>query len=722
MASFKQGILAFFLLFTISGYGQISSSYWQAVDEASLDQSAEISIQPDRYHLVHLDVRGTREFIANTGLSRNNSWVIEIPLPDGTFEQFEVRRNQVMPEELLQQFPQLGTFTGTSLTNPGKSIYMDISPAGLHAMTKGGGSSVFVDPYFKNSDQFHVSYYRKDFRRAHQPRFSCDFVNPKSDNAIDPSPHKEDELKSERNYKAAVVTKEYELAIAVTGEYTALFGGTVAGGLAAVMTAVNRVTGVYETEVGVSLALVPNNNLIIYTDPNSDPYNNNSGDLNLVQNDIDMNIGSANYDIGHVFTSSNGGVASLGVVCIDGSKARGLTGLPDPTGDPFYIDYVAHEMGHQFDGLHTFNGDSGACAGGNRSPTAAYEPGSGSTIMAYAGICGNDNLQSNSDPYFHLKSLMQITDLVNGTAATCATVIDVGNIMPVSDANFQLIDGITIPASTPFELLGNGTDANPGDALTYQWDEFDLGPPQDVNAGDNGSSPIFRSWEPVTHGKRIFPRLVDLLNNTTTVGETLPTTDRTLDMELVVRDNVGGWMNDQITLNVASAAGPFEVTSQNMASTVSGMITVTWDEAGTTGNGINCANVNITLSTNGGVNFPISLASNTPNDGTQEVTLPEIFANKVRIKVKCSDNIFFDLNNEDLIIEPSSIPCNTTTEISNDPIADGTYSSDTDLTASGRVPANGNVLFTADNTIELLDPFTVEETGVFEARLFPCTN
>ncbi len=714
-------VLLSILFLTPAAYGQISADYWSLNDGRTIDPSSERSVTPNKYQAADLNISSVRSFISQLSTDRNQSWQIDIPLPDGSFETFEVTRNQVMPAALIEKYPGIGTFTGTSLVTIGRKIYLDVTPHGLHAMTRGAGTAIYVDPFLKGNDQVYVSYYRSDYSRSAAIPWSCDFGDPTSELKTDPTKSADPELKIVRNQKVALVTKEYRLAITVTGEYTAIFGGTVAGGLAAVVTTVNRVTGVYESETGVMLSLIPNNDLLIYTNPLTDPFTNSSGDLNRVQNTIDMVIGSANYDVGHIFTSSNGGVASLAVVCNNGSKARGLTGLPNPTGDPFYIDYVAHEMGHQFGGHHTFNGDSGACSGGNRTGSAAYEPGSGATIQAYAGICGNDNLQSNSDAYFHLKSLMQITDHINGSAAVCANNIANGNNMPISNANAFLINGKTIPASTPFELEGEGTDID-GDNLTFQWDEWDLGPQQDVNAGDNGTSPIFRSFFAKTTKKRVFPRLTDLLNNTTVVGETLPTTDRTLNFQFVVRDNVGGWMTDMITLNVENDAGPFLVTSLNTAGTWSGTTEITWDVAGTDANGINCGLVDITLSTDGGLTYPIVLADDIANNGSANVVLPNIFASAARIKVKCSDNVFFDINDATFMIEPDGLPCNTTEVVSSVPIPDGTYSSAMVLTGSGTVPASGLVSFTGTTAVDLVEEFTIIQSGQFSAHILPCTE
>jgi len=444
--------------------------------------------------------------------------------------------------------------------------------------------------------------------------------------------------------------------VACTGEYATFHGGTVPLALAAITTSMNRVTGVYEREVSVRMQLIANNNLIVYTNAASDPYTNNNGSTMLGQNqtNLDTVIGTANYDIGHVFSTGGGGIASLGVVCRAGVKARGVTGLGAPIGDGFDIDYVAHEMGHQFGGNHSFNGNASNCSGGNRNAGTAYEPGSGSTIMAYAGICPPQDLQPHSDDYFIWINIQEIIAYTTmGSGNSCAVITSTGAIVPTVNAG---VGGFTIPISTPFALTGSaGTAGSP----TYCWEESDLGPAGHPNL-PTGNAPIFRSFQPTTSSTRTFPKTSDLLNNFQTLGEILPSYTRNLSFRLTVRDFQAGGVgveNASLAFFVTSTAGPFLVTNPN----TSGLIfpggsqqTVTWNVANTDLAPVNCQTVNILLSTDGGVNFNTSLAAGSANDGSELITLPNVATTTARIKVAAADHVFFDLSNFNFTIQSTT--------------------------------------------------------------------
>jgi len=457
--------------------------------------------------------------------------------------------------------------------------------------------------------------------------------------------------------------RTYRLAVATTGEYTQFFGGTVTLGLAAVVQAVNRVNGIYLTEFAVQFQLVANNNLLIYTDGTTDPYTNNSGSTMLGQNQttIDNVIGSANYDFGHVFSTGGGGVASLGVACT-ASKARGVTGTSSPDGDGFWVDYVAHEMGHQMGAGHSFNTVSGSCGANNRTAAQAAEPGSGSTIMAYAGICSPSNLQPHSDPYFHEASLTPIAARLTGSGGgtTCGTAVTSTNHAPVISA----IPTKTIPAQTPFLLTGAATDQD-GDAITYAWEESDTGtqsPPEGDALGTNRA--LFRSYNPTTSPSRMVPELLRVLSHNLNLGipsggdisgESWATTTRNLHFRLTVRDNHAGGGATQSAdgiVAVTSTAGPFLIIAPTQtAQWATGTSkTVTWNVANTTAAPVSCAAVDVLYSADGGQTFPTVLASAVPNNGAATVTAPATTTTQARIQVRCSNNIFFDISPGDFTV------------------------------------------------------------------------
>ena len=651
-------------MLTQSGFANTANAQGTSGDEiwsdTSLAQRAALGeplINTKQHRDVTLNVSALEQLLQATPMERSAAAqstpvIFSLPLPDGTFGRFHIVESPIMAPELAAKFPEITTYAGQGIDDRTAIVRFDWTPAGFHAMILSTGDTVFIDPYSRDDTTNYISYLKSDFVPP-EGKSLKEVAPPNLPAASQPG---STELPASTAPKASgSKLRTYRLAMAADVEYTTFHGGSVAGALAAIVTTVNRVDGICEREVAVRLVLVANNDLLIYT-AEPDPYTNSDAFLLLGQNqaNVDAVIGDANYDIGHVATTGGGGVAYLGVVCTPGQKAGGVTGSPSPVGDPYDVDYFAHEIGHQFGGNHTFNDNTNGSCAGNRNAATAYEPGSGSTIQAYAGICPFDDLQPNSDPYFSAISFDEIVDYTTvGNGNNCPVISASGNTAPVVNAG---PGGFTIPRQTPFTLTGSATDAD-GDALTYGWEEFDLGAASVANNPLN--PPFFRFFPPTTHPSRTFPKWSDIVNNTTTIGEILPNVTLAMNFRLTARDNrLGGGGVDYAStiVNVTTAAGPFLVTTPNTAVTWTGAAreSVAWNVAGTTAAPVSCPNVNILLSTDGGLTYPTTLAMGVPNNGSASVTAPNVATTTARVQVACANNIFFDISNANFTINPTA--------------------------------------------------------------------
>lgn len=597
---------------------------------------------------------------------------IVLPTPDGAMLHYRIWQTPVMAEELAAKFPGIRNFTAVCEEHPSVTAKINYTYKGFNAMIYNGASTYFIDPYSNVNDGYYICYYKKDAPRT-QHNFSCAV----SDDNIPPS---DDIQMTVSNTPPRSVHKTYgttmrtfRLALTCTGEYAQAVDGanpTKANVISAMTTSMTRVNGILENEMAVTLQFISNNDQLVYLDPSTDPFTASentvigSGTQNTNQSNTDNVIGSLNYDIGHVFCSGNGGIADLESLCDPvNSKARGATGNPNPVGDAFDVDYVVHEIGHQLGAEHTFNYNGSGC-NPHANQLTAYEPGSGSTIMAYAGLCSGHDIQFNSDAYFHAISLEQMTTYISSTnPLTCGSSAPSANTPP-SVASIQAT--YNIPKETPFELTAPQAVDSDHDVLTYCWEEYDLG---DFGKGLNTTElgPIFRSFTPTTDRTRVFPIMDSIRANTLEYpGEKLPSFTRNMNFRLTVRDVLNGigtyhWSDNTVTLSVNDQAGPFLVTSPNSAGNYwrnGNSYTVTWDVANTNNAPVSCSNVDIFLSLDDGVTWPITLVANTPNDGSEQITVPAgSYSSAARVKVKGTNNVFFDISNENFIINdwPDSI-------------------------------------------------------------------
>jgi len=643
----KNLLLTIMLTFAIvTGYSQ---SIWNKTSDGRVATLAKLdrSSMPKDYQVYNLNLNALKTQLENapsrTANSVSNS-VISFPNAKGELERFRVYEASVLEAPLAVNHPEIQSYVGQGIDDPTASIYFSTTIYGLHTVTRTLEGTSYIDPYTADLQNYIV--YDRASRAQEARHFGCQVddneMSGRGASDFSNVPFANDGL-----------LRTYRLAMACTVEYAAfhvnaagLGSGTLAQKKAAVLAAMNvsvvRLNSVYEREMSVRMVLVANNESIIFID--ADSFTNSPDMINEIQPIVDAAIGVGNYDIGHGFCTTDSGIAQLSSVCGSG-KARGITGQPNPVGDTFDIDYVAHEMGHQFGATHTQNN---AC---NRSIGTAVEPGSASTIMGYAGICA-PNVQSNSDDYFHAVSLAQMFSFVT-SGGTCSVNTSNGNAAPTI---FPLTN-YTIPVGTPFVLRGNGADTN-GDALTYCWEQTNSGATTAVpSATTSASNPNFRSVEPSTSPDRYMPSLANVIaNNLTSTWEVIPNVARTMNFALTVRDNRlngGQTARQNMTVTFNAANGPFSVTSQatdGISYTQNTSQTVTWNVAGTTVAPFNSPNVNILLSTDGGLTYPTVLAANTPNDGTQTVTIPNIAAPFCRIMVQSIGNIFYALNTKTFAI------------------------------------------------------------------------
>ncbi|MEL4306618.1 reprolysin-like metallopeptidase [Joostella sp. CR20] len=641
------------LFFSVSVFSQ-SEAVWTVASQTN----KPISLQKEKSISTYtLDFEHLQNQLKNTPKrgnfsSKSSAVTIGFPTEENTITNFKITETNVFAPDLAKKYPSIKSYMGVSTENPSEKIYFSVDPSGFHGLIRTSKNTHYINPSEEKN-----TYYLAEKSAFTTTEFECK-VEEASKETI-----------SKNSYALRPVDdgmlRTYRMALACTAEYAKyhtdraeVSDGTEqqkkAAVLAAMNTSITRINSVYENDLAISLQLIANNDDLIFLDADTDGLTNGNGQtlINEIQDVIDAAVGFSNYDIGHVFstsTSGGDGIAQLASVCTS-NKARGVTGYINPIGDVYDIDFVAHEIGHQFGATHTFNN---SCSS-NRSGATSVEPGSGSTIMAYAGICPS-NVQGNSDAYFHAISISQIWDNITEGSSTCGTTSAINNTAPVIT---ELTD-YTIPAGTPFVLNATVTDSN-DDTLTYTWEqqnnEVSVQPP--VANATNG--PSFRSYPPSLSSKRFFPRESDILNNNLApTWEVIPTVSRTLNFSLLVRDNnaEGGQIaRGDLSVTTVKTNTPFAVTSQTANETLQGgsVYKVTWDVGETNKIPISTSFVDVCLILNNDFENPIILSEKTKNDGSKQVVIPgDITTSNARIMVKASDNIFFALNQATLSIEAS---------------------------------------------------------------------
>ncbi len=635
-------------------------------------------IRPSKGQALKLDVERMREMLKGAPMefteeARTKLLILELPDPNGSMQRFSVWESPVLSAPLAAQNPRIKTYVGQGLDDRACIFRGDITEQGFHAQVLApNDASWYIDPCSRDDRSHLNSYYRRDLKRS--GNWSCTVHNTQTGfttrggvGLIQPLPHA----------PIGATRTTIRLAVGCTHEYTNFHGGTEALATSAITTAVHRINGVFERDLSTRFILVGTK---VCLDAGAGCYTGTTASALRLQNPGVLNaaIGSPAYDIGHVFAmNSDGGLATLGGVCQDSCKAQGATGISlsggGPTGDPFWIDYVAHEIGHQCAATHTFNSvGQGTCTIATREGATAFEPGSGSTIMGYAGNCDSDNVLSQSSDYFHSASIDQMSQFLSAicppTASCGVTCQAVPGRVPPTVMAAPLLHGplsIVIPVDTPFELSIAPPPASP-DIWTYCWEQRDSGSGASLTTPDDGFMPLNISGGPIAFGNqsldgyRSVPSLERvLLGSPASLVDRLPSVGRTYRWRVTVRDNVaggGGVAHDDVVIYPDASARNFHIVAPNSATTWTAgeQKQVTWDTANTGQNqssGVSCESVQILFSANRGATFPYVLASNTPNTGSAMVTVPWVATNEGRIKVKAIGNIFYDINDANITVD-----------------------------------------------------------------------
>ncbi len=663
-------------------FGALSSHALAQLSDAPITLSANAPIdiapewstpgpRPARATHASVDLESLRQTLIDAPMYRHGvelnryAMTLMLPHPSGVLMPCFIAESPVMEPALAAKYPGMKTYIAQS-HDALATGRIEVTQRGLTGMLRepadiaGAGGTWMIDRWRSGDDTSVLAYWLRDLDATWD--FQCETIENPDELVVEP--------RGDGAQSRAVGERHVaRLAIACTGEY-GLHHCTLEGNppnpndpMAALVTVVSRTNVVFEADLGVHFDMVANNDLIVYYDPQTDPYPDtcdgtggsdcSSPVLSVNRTHVRDVIGTSNFDIGHCMTRIAGGVAYLRSVC-SSNKAGGISGIPrGGDNDPFSALVLIHEFGHQFGANHTFSGTRGRC-GNNARLASAWEAGAGSSPMAYAGGCPvgdappSDNLVQFADPWFHHGSIEEMQAFLDDNNSSCLSPIATTNSVPEIAS---VSPDAAIPPGTPFRLVAVAADAD-NDTLTYSWEQFDNNaarPLSGAGSEDNGEGALFRIFPPVTDDTRTFPQWSDVQSAVPTPGERLPTvTGVTRTFRVIVRDNAPGAgstaTSQLVSLEIASGASPFAVTAPTDGQSLgAGVAQVAWDVGNTDSSPISCAQVRIRLSTDDGATFAYDLGTH-PNTGVASVTLPSATASDARVIVESVGNVFFALS------------------------------------------------------------------------------
>jgi len=594
------------------------------------------------YNLNHTNLKDALAYAPERFANIDSELIISLPQTDGSLSNFQVYKSSVFSEDLGKKYSDLSSFHLQNISNQKITARLNITSHGIYALILHPQNGLtYIEPYSRSNENYYITYQAKDLGTTEQhAEFSCNVTH---------------ELESETEEKLVQVVspdcllRKYRLCISATGEYTQWHGGTVADAMEKIMVLTANTNLVFEQETGITFELVDNNDQMIFTDPDTDPFTNDNKFLLLTENQAatDNIIGFENYDLGVILGIVGGGVAQLQSVC-GNNKAQSSAGSTwSPESYPLESTFI-HEIGHQFGATHSFNNS----CNNNRVNSTAFETGSGSTLMSYAGACA-PSVTYPRDFYFHTANLNQILTFIQfGLLNSCGEIIQLGNVPPEAYAGSDR----SLPVGIPFELTGIST--NPDDSpQRFNWEQVNAQIAAAPPTGANGTGPAFRSFPPKETPVRTFPKMDCLLNpaESDCEWEVLPEVTRNMTFTFTAYDateGAGCWARDNVSLIFVEREEDFAVEYPNGGEyfTNNQSIDIEWNPGGTDLAPVNCAFVSILLSTDGGHNFSTTLASEIPNTGSANLQLPNVNSDNCRIKIKGHNNYFFDLSDSNFTI------------------------------------------------------------------------
>ncbi len=666
----------FLLIFFVVSYTLLfaQKSIWSKADESRivLTKQMERKIQPEKYTVWQADFQALKNMLDKAPMefsaAAQQPLIVELPLPNIGLVQFKTVESPIYAPGLYAKYPIFKTFSAVGGARNEYSARFDYTLNGFSAIISTPEGEVYIDPFATEQTAYYISYFTHDNDGKNRPKnLTCGIEQEDFSHNINTT--KPFQATGATRSGNLVTVRKYRVAVTATGEFSAKHGGTKASALSYVVQLVNRCNKKFSDELAIRFELIAQNDTLIFTDASKDPFLKGTlgkDILSISTSVIKSRIGDANYDFGHTVAgpcSDVGGVANAGVICNNASKGNGMSGDAGGSADQFAVTIMCHEMGHQFSASHTMSSCGNGTDQSQVASSSAIEPGSGTTIMSYDGSCGSDNITGSywhdiSDVYSvgSLEQMMEHSRQGNGNS--CPEKIVTSNHAP--DVNIPLPDGLNIPIGTPFELTAAASDMD-NDPLNYSWEQADDGMYVPLGSKKTLFANTFRVFDPVSTPTRIFPKLSDILANKTTKAELYPDTTRTYTFRCTVRDNNkngGGTVWDEIKFKSTHTAGPFVMQYPNAAfDTLSSSeySNIKWDVANTDKALVDAQNVDILLSTDGGLTFPTVLLKNTPNDGSEGVIIPlNVNTSSARIKIKPTDNIFFTISQKNFVVNPSA--------------------------------------------------------------------